>query len=120
MTSRTDVQSGFDIMRALIDDFEERALADKGGYPKSLHTIKKVVGLLMEAKRKKPHGAPKGRRKYREIDLQVIDSEDRYGSIPKAVTAFVRAGLLPVREPKTHIDRINALKREIISEVSSS
>lgn len=120
MTKRGELVTGLAIMRGVIEAFEERALADPKSYARSLHTIKKVVGLVMTAKRKKPRGAPKGKRKYIDIDLQVIESEYHHGSIPKAVNAFMKAGLLPVREAKTHIDRINTLKREITPEVSSS
>jgi hypothetical protein len=112
MTKRSEVEAGLAIMRGLVDAFEDRALANPAGYSRSLHTVKKVVGLLQRAKRKKPHGAPKGTQKYREIDLQIIKNEKRYGSIPRAVAAFVAAKKLPERAPKTHEDRINALKRE--------
>jgi hypothetical protein len=122
MTTKAKVAEGLAIARGVFEAFEERAATAKNANERSraFHTIKKMVGLLMSSKRKKPRGGPKGKRKYLEIDRQVIESEYRYGSIPKAVAAFMKAGLLPVREPKTHIDRINALKREITSEVSSS
>jgi hypothetical protein len=113
MTSKAKVAEAMKIARGVFEGFEARALAakDSRARDRALHTAKRMIGLMLESGRKKTWGAPKGKRNGGETDLQVIADEKRYGSIPKAVQAYMDDGRLPVRAIKTHVDRINKLKR---------
>lgn len=115
--SRGDVAAGIAIVRGVFEGFAERALSDPERYSRSLHTIKKLNGLLLQSERKQPRGRPQGRR-VSDVDLRVIKDEARYGSIPKAVKEYCAAGFLSrsIAE-KSHVDRINAIKRNKTSEV---
>jgi|SRR6516162_1462409 hypothetical protein len=111
MTSRAELETGLAIVKGCLESFEERALTlrSPAQRDRALHTIKKIVGL--DHGEKRVWGRPKGNKTPRDIDLEVIRNETKHGSIPKAVRAFVEAGKLPRRAEKTHVDRINALKR---------
>lgn len=113
MTSKAEVEVGVQILRAAVEVFTERALAARSAAARdrAIHTIKKIFGLIDEAGQKRVWGRPKGNR-TNPIDLQVLADVQRYGSVPKAVKAYMADGRLPHRAPKTHIDRINKLKRE--------
>lgn len=113
MTSRAELETGLAIVKGCLESFEDRALKlrNSAQRDRALHTIKKIVGLIYDHGEKRIWGRPKGDKNPRDIDLEIIRDETKHGSIPKAVRAFMEAGKLPRRAEKTHVDRINAVKR---------
>jgi hypothetical protein len=87
MTSRAELETGLAIVKGCLESFEERALAlrSRAQRDRALHTIKKIVGLIVDHREKQVWGRPKGSKKPRDIDFEIIANEAKYGSIPKAV-----------------------------------
>ncbi|WP_143278236.1 hypothetical protein [Bradyrhizobium sp. UFLA03-84] len=107
-----EIDEGWKIVRGMIEAAEQRVILTLADRETAFKQVKQLVGILIEPPRL--HGE-RGLKKDADVDAAVIADIPKFGTIPKAVRAYLANGRLSKgTTERSHIERIRERKKHMI------